>query len=606
MARSMDNISAENILSKPRGAADGEWTYNDRDAGANTQVAEAARKRRRRWIIIGLIVALIVIAGVVVGVLFAKNVIKTGSESAKDGAAAATQTPGGVNGDSPQPTSTSGPTATQTTGTATSSSRPTSVCSTSDSIPDSAKGTNSDVTSWSDMTDFNCTFTSELVGGLPIVGLNSTWDDSKQANPDVPALNKPWGSYTQRPIRGVNLGGWLSLEPFITPSLFDYPSDAGVQDEYTLCAHLGKDAAKVLEKHYSTFVTEKDFKAIADAGLDHIRLPFSYWAVKTYDNDPYPAGLSWRYLLRGIEWARKYGIRIKLDLHGLPGSQNGWNHSGRSGTVGWLKSSGQDVNFKRSLEIHDQVSKFFAQDRYKNIVVFYGLANEPAMSIPQDELTKWTSDAYEVVRKNGISATQVFSESMRGLEAWGGKLTGYGDSLAIDVHEYVIFDVNILKFKHAEKIAYICKTWTAQLQGSMAKTAGFGPTMVAEWSQADTDCTKHLNGMNAGSRWVGTFAGKTTPACPTEDSQCSCDLANADPSTYTAEYKAFLLTWAEAQMSVFEKTWGWFYWTWKSESAHLWSYEAGLKGKFLPARANERSWDCSKPVPSFGNLPEYY
>lgn len=25
-----------------------------------------------------------------------------------------------------------------------------------------------------------------------------------------------------------------------------------------------------------------------------------------------------------IQWGRKYGIRIYLDLHALPGSQNGW------------------------------------------------------------------------------------------------------------------------------------------------------------------------------------------------------------------------------------------------------------------------------------------
>ena len=28
--------------------------------------------------------------------------------------------------------------------------------------------------------------------------------------------------------------------------------------------------------------------------------------------------------LFSIEWGRKYGIRIYLDLHALPGSQNGW------------------------------------------------------------------------------------------------------------------------------------------------------------------------------------------------------------------------------------------------------------------------------------------
>ena len=29
-------------------------------------------------------------------------------------------------------------------------------------------------------------------------------------------------------------------------------------------------------------------------------------------------------MFNSIEWARKYGLRIYLDIHGLPGSQNGW------------------------------------------------------------------------------------------------------------------------------------------------------------------------------------------------------------------------------------------------------------------------------------------
>ncbi|GKT66333.1 beta-glucosidase 6 [Colletotrichum tofieldiae] len=596
------NTSADDIVAKPGPTTDGEWIVGDRNVGKT----ERGKGKRLRWILVGIVLALVAVIGIVIGVLFAKNVIKTNSGSAKDASTVATASPGasGVGTDSSQPTATRGTGGAQTT--AAGLPQSTASCSTPDDIPTSARGTAMDVTSWLDLTDFNCTFTSELIGGLPLVGLNTAWDDSKRANPNVPALDQPWGSYAQRPIRGVNIGGWLSLEPFITPSLFEYPSSAGVADEYTLCKHLGKDATEVLEKHYSTFVTEKDFKAIADAGLDHIRIPFSYWAVRTYDSDPYPAGLSWRYLLRGIEWARKYGLRIKLDLHGLPGSQNGWNHSGRQGDVGWLKSSNGDVNLKRSLDIHDQLSKFFAQDRYKNIVAFYGLANEPALTIPLDDLVTWTGEAYDLVRKNGVGAIQVFSESMKSLEAWKGKLDGHGDSLAIDVHQYTIFDVNVLKFNHADKIAFVCKTWTAQIKGSVDKTAGFGPTMVGEWSQADTDCTKHLNGMGTGARWLGTFAGKTTPACPTEDNQCSCELANADPSTYTANYKTFLLTWAEAQMDIFEKSWGWFYWTWKTESAPLWSYQAGLQGNFLPSLAYKRSWDCSKPIPSFGDLPEYY
>jgi len=540
----------------------------------------------------------LVVGGATVGALIAKDVIKVGAKSAGSSGVTAGNAPDN------KPTSTGAARPTTTASRPTSTPSP-AACSKPDDIPKDLKGTWQDPTSWLDMADFNCSFTAETVGDLPLVGLNSTWDDSARANAEVPPLEKPWGSYTSRPFRGVSIGGWLSLEPFITPSLF---SDLSYVDEYTLCEKLGpKEAAATLEKHYSTFITEADFKAIAAAGLDHVRIPFSYWAIKTYDKDPYVFGVSWRYLLRGIEWARKYGLRVKLDLHGAPGSQNGWNHSGKQGKVNWLDGPDGAANAQRTLDLHVQLAKFFAQDRYKNVVVFYGLLNEPARALPQDDLIAWTEQAYKIVKDNGVTAVQVFSESMRGLPPWAGKLTGYGDSLVLDVHQYTIFDNGLIGLTHAERAAFACKAYTDQVATSMDASRGFGPTMVGEWSQADTDCARYLNGVGNGARWDDTFNGKgASPHCPTGDSSCSCAMANADPSTFTAEYKLFLQTWAEAQMSAFEKGWGWFYWTWKTESAPLWSYQAGLAGKYLPALAYKRDFDCSKPIPSFGSLPESY
>lgn len=541
------------------------------------------------WLL-AILAILMVAAGATVGVLIYKHIIQIGSNSSPSSATGSSA--GSSSG--PTPGSSNKPGTTQL-----------QACTTSSNIPSNAKGTWMDPTSWADLTDFNCTYTAEKVGDLPLVGLNSTWDDSVRANDQVPPLNKPWGPYTSKPFRGVSLGGWLSLEPFITPSLFD--SDSTIVDEYSLCAKLGpKDAATKLEQHYSTFITEQDFKDIAAAGLDHIRIPFSYWAVKTYDSDPYVPGISWRYLLRGIEWARKHGLRVKLDLHGVPGSQNGWNHSGKQGQIGWLDGPNGTVNAQRTLDIHTQLAKFFSQDRYKNIVVFYGLVNEPAAALPLDTLITWTEQAFKTVKDAGFSNTQVFSESMRGLAPWAGKLQGHGDSLAIDVHLYLTFDQNVIGLKHQDRVTFACKTYVDQINSGMSTSTGFGPTMVGEWSQADTDCTKHLNGVGAGSRWTGTFAGSSGPMCPTKDSSCNCDLANGDPSTFTNEYKTFLKAWAEAQMFAFEKSWGWFYWTWRTESAPLWSYQAGLNGGILPALAYQRDWDCSMAIPSFGSLPETY
>ncbi|KAK7420296.1 hypothetical protein QQZ08_010496 [Neonectria magnoliae] len=479
-------------------------------------------------------------------------------------------------------------------------------------IPDKWKNSYLDPWTWASTTDFNVTFTDKMVGDLPIMGLNTEWDDSAQANENVPALNKAWGSYADKPARGVCLGGWLSLEPFITPSLFSYDTKLGVVDEWTLTEHLGADAQSTLEDHYASFVTEDTFKDIQAAGLDHVRIAFSYWAVQVYDGEPYLFRTSWRYLLRAIEWARKYGLRVNLDLHGIPGSQNGWNHSGKWGTIGWLNGTDGETNAKRGLEIHNRLSKFFAQDRYKNIISHYGLANEPRMTyLSTSDVISWTESAYTLVRKNGVDALIVFGDGFMGLDNWQGRMTGY-DDMVLDVHQYVIFNENQIDYTHKEKVTYACDGWTEQAESSMDTSTGFGPTIFAEWSQADTDCAKFLTGVGWGSRWEGTYdtgnksTSILTPRCPAKSAQCSCDKANADPGDWSKQYKKFLLMFAEAQMHSFEKGWGWWYWTWKTESAAQWSYEAGLKAGVLPKKAWKRDFNCDADVPNFDGLPEYY
>ncbi|KAF4974341.1 hypothetical protein FZEAL_8739 [Fusarium zealandicum] len=481
-------------------------------------------------------------------------------------------------------------------------------------IPDKWKNTYLDPWTWESTTDFNVTFTDEMVGDLPVMGLYDDWDDSARANDKVPPLNKPWGSYGDKPARGVCIGGWLYLEPFITPSFFDkYDSDDGIVDEWTLTEKLGSDAGKTMEKHYASFVTEQTFKDIQAAGLDHVRIGFNYWAVQVYDGDPYVFRTSWRYLLRSIEWARKYGLRINLDLHGIPGSQNGWNHSGKWGSIGWLNGENGDENAKRALEIHDRLSKFFAQDRYKNIITHYGVANEPRMTfLKTNEVVKWTEDVYKLVRKNGVKALVVFGDGFMGLDNWQGLMPGY-DDMILDVHQYVIFNENQIDFSHKEKVDYACDGWTEQAELSMDPKRGYGPTIFAEWSQADSDCAKYLTGVGWGTRWEGTYdtgnksSSILTPRCPTKDSKCSCDVPNADPGKWSAEYKKFLKMFAEAQMHSFEKGWGWFYWTWKTEDAYQWSYEAGLKAGVLPEKAYDREFNCDSDIPDFekAGLPEY-
>ncbi|OAX78320.1 hypothetical protein ACJ72_07374 [Emergomyces africanus] len=491
-------------------------------------------------------------------------------------------------------------------------------------LPESVKKTYFDPRTWYDTADMNVTYTSETVGGLPIMGLNLAWDDSAQANKNVPPLNKKF-PYGKQPIRGVNVGGWLSLEPFITPSFFTgYSFRDNIVDEYTLSKKLAPNAAQYLEKHYATFINEQSFREIRDAGLDHVRIPYSYWLVKIYDDDPYVERVGWRYLLRAIEYCRKYGLRVKLDMHGAPGSQNGWNHSGRQGSIGWLEGTDGSKNGDRAHEIHEQLATFFAQERYKNVVTIYGLVNEPMMlKLDVETIINWNTKAISIIRKSGLKDAKIaFADGFLNLEKWKTMMQDIDDNLMLDTHQYTVFNTGQIGLPHREKLNFVCESWVKLISKSNTKGTGWGPTISGEWSQADTDCAKFLNNVNVGSRWLGTMDHPQAkdqvmkPHCPTQwpaddpavqGPPCSCNQANDDPSKYSASYKKYLQLYAEAQMYAFEKGYGWFYWTWQTETAVQWSYKKGLDAGILPKKAYEPEFKCeSDKLGSFGDLEEYY
>lgn len=90
-----------------------------------------------------------------------------------------------------------------------------------------------------------------------------------------------------------------------------------------------------------------------------------------------PTDGKFRYFLKAIQWARKYGIRINLDFHALPGSQNGWNHSGKLGSVNVLNGPMGLANAQRSLDYIRIIAEFISQPEYRDVVVMFGIANEP-------------------------------------------------------------------------------------------------------------------------------------------------------------------------------------------------------------------------------------
>lgn len=124
-------------------------------------------------------------------------------------------------------------------------------------------------------------------------------------------------------LRGVNLGGWLVLEKWMTPSVFE-----GLQatDETTWCAELGAAATQRLQQHWNTFITREDFVWLHERGINAVRIPVGHWIFgadypyhRSYGEHRYPfveGGLA--VLDRAFAWAKELGLKIVLDLHAAP------------------------------------------------------------------------------------------------------------------------------------------------------------------------------------------------------------------------------------------------------------------------------------------------
>lgn len=162
-------------------------------------------------------------------------------------------------------------------------------------------------------------------------------------------------------------------EPWITPSLYDATNDPNVIDEYTYgVKYRSIEASRRLEQHWSTFCTEVDFREIAAAGLTHVRIPVGYWAYWKNDTEPYPTGQA-PWLHRSLGWARRAGLKVMIDLHGAPGSQNGFDNSGRRGDANWANSQ-DDID--RVIKVLNIMSRIYSGE-FSDVVTSIAVLNEP-------------------------------------------------------------------------------------------------------------------------------------------------------------------------------------------------------------------------------------
>ncbi|KAH0455895.1 hypothetical protein IEQ34_015927 [Dendrobium chrysotoxum] len=314
------------------------------------------------------------------------------------------------------------------------------------------------------------------------------------------------------------------------PSVFVMTNVLQLKGEFQVTNGYGPDnSTSVMKEHWNSFIVEDDFKFVSENGLNAVRIPVGWW-IRFDQNPPRPfVGGSLQVLDNAFSWAEKYNIKVIIDIHAMPSSQNGWEHSGtRDGLQSWGQT---DDSIDQSILVVD-----FLTSRYANRSGLYAieLINEPlAPGVTLDILKKYYKSGYDTVRKYSnayvIMSNRLSIGDPTELIQFA---SGFSGSV-IDVHYYnfasIFEDMSV-----QQNIDYVYQNRSSALNSLMVSN---GPLIfVGEWG----------DGM---------------------------EVKNASKN----EYQRF----GSAQLDVFGRaTFGWSYWTLKGFE-NLWSLEWLIKNGYI-------------------------
>jgi len=321
----------------------------------------------------------------------------------------------------------------------------------------------------------------------------------------------------KRFLRGVNLGGWLLLEKWMTPSLF---KGIDAVDEFSFMKTTG--AVGKIDKHRREFITEADFKWLAGNGINAVRIPIGYWIIK--DDKPYESGI--KYLDWAVETAKKYNIFVLIDLHGAKGSQNGHDHSGKVGPSEWFKYSEyrkQTINVLEELVL-----------RYKNDENVWGieLLNEPRIGLFHFKLRTFYKDAYKRLSATARPGMNIIFHDAFTPRLMSGAIKG-------STKYPVVMDIHLYQFTVLFPWLYNLESYFKKVQRRsklIDRLQKNQPVIIGEWSV--------------------TLSGKIL-----------------DGRTKTQEKDTFKHH-ADLQLKAYENAAGWFYWTYKTEGRGIWHFRS--------------------------------
>ena len=420
-------------------------------------------------------------------------------------------------------------------------------------------------------------------------------------------------------LRGVNLGGWLVLTPWITPSLFyqfeDKPAAQTAMDMYTFCRVLGpKEGNRQLRVHWSKWVTTAHLTKLAEQGINTLRVPVGDWMFEPYEPYTGCTNGSLSELTRVLKTCNRLGLKVLLDLHGVRRSQNGFDNSGRASNITWsadgahfvhwpVRSAGWQGTFDPMTLTYSSISwdnlrgtvtllqRIALQLRNYPAVLGLEALNEPWQFTPLDVLKAFTWDAYWAVRAAAPKWLFVFHDAFR-FDEWHGFMKGC-PAVALDTHVYQAwFDIR----SQASFLENAC-SWRPRIRAVQSSTL---PVLVGEWSLATDSCQMWLNGFHDNAPGYPKVECGAMP-CPQPyvDGLKGPPAQSEAPGPFGTGFSApvdghcpvskawdnegeIMAQLAQHKLSAFDEAAGWFFWNFRVEMQAQWSWEASFDRGWLP------------------------
>ncbi|MCP2329301.1 aryl-phospho-beta-D-glucosidase BglC (GH1 family) [Hamadaea flava] len=206
-------------------------------------------------------------------------------------------------------------------------------------------------------------------------------------------------------LRGVGLGNWWLPEGYMWR--FGDAAASPRAIEKVIADLIGEPDAQIFWRRYrDEYIGEADVARMAEEGWNSVRLPLN--ARYLMDDDGVFDEDAFQLIDRFLDWCRRYGVYVVIDLHGAPGGQTGTNIDDSPNNYPELFTTPRYQD--DTVRLWREIARRY---RHDPIVAGYDLLNEP---LPREFQYKYPQELIALYKRLIAEIREVDPDHMMILE----------------------------------------------------------------------------------------------------------------------------------------------------------------------------------------------